>query len=440
MGAIIIGGGIVGLATALQLTRRYQGLPVTVIEKEQDVAAHQTGHNSGVVHAGVYYAPGSLKAAFCRAGVQATREICRHHGLPYEQRGKLIVATNDLELERLGALFARCVKNGLDPERLDGRQLSEREPRIIGKGAIFVQSSSSTDYPAIARTMVKEIRRRGGTVLCGVEVVGVKERSTEVTVETTEGEFKTEFVTVCVGLHADRMAAMCGIDLDFRIVPFRGEYFRLPNSKNEIVKHLIYPVPDPKLPFLGVHLTPMIGGYVTVGPNAVLAMAREGYRRSAVDLKEVAGLLGFPGFWRVMRNHAGSAVTELKNSLWRRGYLAECRKFCPELTLDDLSSYPAGVRAQAVLRDGTLVHDFAIRRTKRTLHVCNAPSPAATSAIPIAAYLVDQMSQAFEVGELRRQSLLPSSSNAVSGELKIEPVVNAANLTARPSDRVRQTP
>ena len=209
--------------------------------------------------------------------------------------------------------------------------------------AIFVQSSSITDYPAIARTMVKEIRRRGGTVLCGVEVVGIKERPTEVTVETTEGEFKTEFVTVCAGLHADRMAAMCGIDLDFRIVPFRGEYFRLPDSKNEIVKHLIYPVPDPKLPFLGVHLTPMIGGYVTVGPNAVLAMAREGYRRSAVDLKEVAGLLAFPGFWRVMRNHAGSAVTELKNSLWRRGYLAECRKFCPELTLDDLSSYPAGV-------------------------------------------------------------------------------------------------
>ena len=166
-------------------------------------------------------------------------------------------------------------------------------------------------------------------------------------------------------------------------------------------------MPDPKLPFLGVHLTPLIGGYVTVGPNAVLAMAREGYRRSAVDLKEVAGLLAFPGFWRVMRNHAGSAVTELKNSLWRRGYLAECRKFCPELTLDDLSSHPAGVRAQAVLRDGTLVHDFAIRRTKRTLHVCNAPSPAATSAIPIAAYLVDQMSQAFEVGEVRRQSLLP---------------------------------
>jgi L-2-hydroxyglutarate oxidase len=194
MGVIIIGGGIVGLATALQLTRRCQGLPVTVIEKEE-VAAHQTGHNSGVVHAGVYYAPGSLKAEFCRAGVQATLKFCRRHGLPYEQRGKLIVATNDLELERLGALFARCVKNGLDPERLDGRQLSEREPRITGKGAILVQSSGITDYPAIARTMVKEIRRRGGIVLCGVEVVGIKERPTEVTVETTEGEFKTEFVT-----------------------------------------------------------------------------------------------------------------------------------------------------------------------------------------------------------------------------------------------------
>jgi L-2-hydroxyglutarate oxidase len=199
VGVIIIGGGIVGLATALQLTRRYQGLPVTVIEKEEEVAAHQTRHNSGVVHAGVYYAPGSLKAEFCRAGVQATREICRHHGLPFEQRGKLIVATNDLELDRLGALFARCVKNGLDPERVDGPQLSEREPRIIGKGAIFVQSSSITDYPAIARTMVKEIRRRGGTVLCGVEVVGIKERPTEVTVETIEGEFKTEFVTVAAG-------------------------------------------------------------------------------------------------------------------------------------------------------------------------------------------------------------------------------------------------
>ena len=244
-------------------------------------------------------------------------------------------------------------------------------------------------------------RRRGQRRRSRVEVIGIREGPKEVVVETTQGEFKTDFVIVCAGLHADRMAALCGIDLDFRIVPFRGEYFRLRDSKNNIVKHLIYPVPDPRLPFLGVHLTPMIGGYVTVGPNAVLAMAREGYRRSAIDLKELAGLLAFPGFWRLMRDHAASALIELKNSLWRAGYLAECQKFCPELTLNDLSPYPAGVRAQAVLRDGTLMHDFAIRRTKRTLHVCNAPSPAATSAMPIGRHLVDQMVQGFDMGKIK---------------------------------------
>ena len=394
---IVIGGGIIGLSTAMQLSQRFPDLSISVIEKEPSLAAHQTGHNSGVIHAGVNYAPGSLKAKFCKEGSQATIDFCKQHSIPFEQCGKLIVATDTIGMERLAALYERCVSNGLSPEILEAAQLSEREPRVTGKGAIYVSSSGIADYPAIARAMASEVQKSGGTILTSAKVLDIREEVDSVAVETTAGTLHADHVVVCGGLHADRLAAMCGIELDFRIVPFRGEYYRLPAAKNDIVRHLIYPVPDPALPFLGVHLTRMIGGYVTVGPNAVLALAREGYRWGQVNLKDLAEMARFPGFWRVLRNHWSSAITEARNSLSVRSYLNECRKYCPELTIEDLEPYPSGVRAQAVLNDGTLVHDFMIRNSRRTLHVCNAPSPAATSAIPIGRYLAERCASAFEM-------------------------------------------
>lgn len=402
---IVIGGGIVGLSTAMQLAERFPRFSVTVIEKEETLATHQTGHNSGVIHAGVYYAPGSFKARFCRAGAEATYDFCRRHDLPTERCGKMIVATDEIGLERLAALFDRCVQNGLSPELLSAAELSRREPNIVGKGAIFVSSSGIADYPAIARAMASIVERSGGKLNTGTRVIDLREDGDSVVAETTKGQIRADFAIVCGGLHADRLAARCGIDLDFMVVPFRGDYYRLPESRNDIVRHLIYPVPDPALPFLGVHLTRMIGGYVTVGPNAVLALAREGYNWSRINLSDLGELARFPGFWRVLSRHARSAVSEFTNSLFRKGYLAECRKYCPDLKIEDLQPHPAGVRAQAVLRDGTLVHDFLIRRTKRTLHVCNAPSPAATSALPIGSHLVDHFANGFEHGCAHPQGL-----------------------------------
>ncbi len=380
---IVIGGGIVGLSTANQLGAAFPDLSITLVEKEDEVGRHQTGHNSGVIHAGVYYAPGSLKAQLCKAGATATYDYCRQHGIPVEQCGKLIVATDDVERARLETLYARCIENGLSPEKLDAGQLRRREPNITGLAAIFVAATGITDYGMIARTMAGEIEARGGTVLTGTRVLSMREEGDRVVVETTRGDLQSDFAVVCGGLHADRFARMCGIDLDFRIIPFRGEYYRLPESKNHVVRHLVYPVPDPALPFLGVHLTRMIGGYMTVGPNAVLALSREGYRWSDISLPDLAAMASFPGLWRVLKQHRRSAMAEFRSSVFRQHYLRQCQKYCPELVLEDLLPYPAGVRAQAVLRDGTLVHDFMMRNTRRTLHVCNAPSPAATSAIPI---------------------------------------------------------
>jgi (S)-2-hydroxyglutarate dehydrogenase len=379
----------------MRLCERYTGIAVTVIEKEPELAAHQTGHNSGVIHAGVYYAPGSLKARFCQEGAAATYAFSHEHGLPVEQCGKLIVATNALERERLDALYTRCLDNGLAPERLDKAALTRAEPRVRGEAAILVKTSGIADYPAITRKMADIVRAAGGEILLGYEVKTLREDADGVTVEAGNRTVRARHAIVCGGLMADRLMRMCGLEPPFRIVPFRGEYFRLPASKNDIVKHLVYPVPDPALPFLGVHLTRMIGGYVTVGPNAVLALAREGYRWRDISPADLLDMARFPGFWKVIGRNRKSAVTEMRNSAFRRFYLKECQKYCPELTLSDLEPYPAGVRAQAVLADGTLVHDFMIERGKRSLHVCNAPSPAATSAIPIGKHLVDQFDLMF---------------------------------------------
>jgi len=388
---IIIGGGILGMSTAMQLKQAYPDRRMLVVEKERDAARHQTGHNSGVIHAGVYYTPGSLKARFCLEGNRATKAFCETHDIPYDNCGKLLVATNDLEMQRMKALWERTEANGLTREWLSGEALVEREPNITGVGGIFVPSSGIVDYTAVTRAMAAEFERKGGEIRYNAEVTGLEERRREVVVTTTVGEVSSRYLVTCSGLMADRVVHMLGRDPGFTICPFRGEYYQLPAEHNDIVNHLIYPIPDPSMPFLGVHLTRMIDGSVTVGPNAVLAFKREGYRRRDVSVRDLAQMLTHPGILKVLARNLRPGLVEMKNSLHKRGYLELVRKYCPSLTLDDLRPYPAGVRAQAVSRDGKLVDDFLFVNTPRTVNVGNAPSPAATSAIPIGAHIVDKV-------------------------------------------------
>ncbi len=386
----VIGSGIVGAATAWELTSKGYG-PVVVVEKEVTVARHQTSHNSGVIHAGIYYEPGSLKAVLCREGAAATKAFAAEHGIPVETCGKLLVATNPLELERLAALQQRAEVNSIDAETVDAAELRRREPHIVGLGALFVRETAITDYPAIAAKLLDLVIEAGGELRTGVTVTDIRETTTAVTLGTNLGPIEARRVVFCAGLQADRLARLAGLASDVRIVPFRGEYYDVVPDKADLVKTLIYPIPDPALPFLGVHLTPTVSGGLNVGPNAVLGLAREGYRKGSVSWRDVRDLATYSGMWRVARANVRVGSRELKNSLWKRGYLRECRKYCPELTLADLTPREAGIRAQAVMRDGSFVHDFLLRRTDRTLHVINAPSPAATSALPIAAHLVSTL-------------------------------------------------
>ena len=387
----IIGGGIVGLATAMALLKRQPGASLVILEKETTLARHQTGHNSGVIHAGIYYAPGSLKAELCKRGAEATKQFCSEHGIKFEVCGKLLVASTALEVQRMEALYARSQLNGMKVERLDAEQLRAREPNIVGLGGLFLDATGIVDYRQVCETMAEVIRRKGGEICLEKTVTAIAEDTDKVTVNTLDGAWQARHLVVCAGLQSDRLATLAGIDIDHQIIPFRGEYFRLPASKNNIVNHLIYPIPDPELPFLGVHLTRMIDGSVTVGPNAVLGLGRENYKKFSVNWKDVAEYARFPGFWKTIWQNLGSGSVEMKNSLFKSGYLEQCRKYCPSLELDDLLPYEAGIRAQAVMRDGTLVHDFLFAQTPRMLHVCNAPSPAATSAIPIGEMIADRM-------------------------------------------------
>lgn len=385
----IVGGGIVGLATAREILQRRPGASLVLLEKEADLAHHQTGHNSGVIHAGVYYAPGSLKARLCRAGNEQTKQFCAEHGIPIEVCGKLIVATSPIEVRRLADLKQRCQANEIATQDVAGTELSTLEPRIAGLAALLVPSTGIVDYRRVSVALGEDIRKLGGEVRLRSTVLGIAEQSDEVLVKLADGEpIRASQLIACAGLQCDRLARAAGLRVDLRVIPFRGEYFRLPIDKADIVKHLIYPVPDPDLPFLGVHLTRMIGGFVTVGPNATLGFAREGYPHLSFNLRDTLDTLGFPGFWRVVRKHWRSTLSELRGSLLKARYLQECRKYCPELTLQDLQPYPAGIRAQAVLADGTLVHDFMFADTPRMVHVLNAPSPAATAAMPIASMIV----------------------------------------------------
>ncbi|MCK6210715.1 L-2-hydroxyglutarate oxidase [Georgenia sp. EYE_87] len=386
---LVIGGGIVGLSTAMALQRR--GATVVVLEKEAEVATHQTGHNSGVIHAGLYYAPGSLKARLCRAGERATKEFAAAHDIPFRAVGKLVVATNDVEVSRLAGLRERAGENGIHVEPVSAARLRELEPNVAGREALLVPATAVVDYRQIARAMADDVRAAGGQIVTRAAVTAIREDEDGVQVRADGRTLRAGRVVACAGLQADRLARAAGLDVDFRIVPFRGEYYELPPERAGIVRHLIYPVPDPDLPFLGVHLSPTIDGRTTVGPNAVLGLAREGYRRSEASLTDVLDYAAFPGMWKLARRNLRTGAVEVASSLSRRGYLARCQRYCPSLRLSDLRPHPTGIRAQAVLRDGTLVHDFLLRETPRQLHVANAPSPAATSALPIGEMIADRV-------------------------------------------------
>lgn len=387
----VIGGGIVGVATAYRLLDRHPGASLLLVEKADALGVHQTGHNSGVIHSGIYYEPGSLKARLCRAGAQQTKEFAAAHDIPFRVCGKLLVATDSAEHARMVTLYERSVTNGVEVELLDTAELVRREPRVTGVGALYVPSTGIIDYQRVTAALADEVRAAGGEIVLGTEITAIDETADAVTVSGPSGSWRAARLVVCGGLQADRLARLAGVDTDLRIVPFRGEYYQLPPDRSDLVHTLIYPIPDPELPFLGVHLSPTIDGGLTVGPNAVLGLSREGYRKGSVDLRDAREVLGYRGFHRVAAANVRTGLREMRNSVFKRGYLAECRRYCPELTRQDLLPREAGIRAQAVRWDGTLVHDFLLERTARSVHVLNAPSPAATSALPIAAHIAAQL-------------------------------------------------
>ena len=392
---IVVGGGIVGASTALSLITKHPKKQVLLVEKEKSFASHQTGHNSGVIHAGVYYEPGSLKAEFCREGLKETIKFCSLHQIPFHQCGKLLVATNDVELKRMDELYERCKSNDIGAEVLDQNKLNEIEPNVFGIGALLVKSTGIVNYKLITEKMTEQFESLGGEFLLNTKIINLQEDEDRIQVTTPNETFNSRYLVCCAGLMADRIAELLKIKINFQIVPFRGEYFKLPEKHNNLVKHLIYPIPDPSLPFLGVHLTKMIDGSITVGPNAVLGFKREGYSKFNFSIKDTLQLLSFKGFHKVLTKNFKSGLYEMKNSIFKRGYLKEVQKYSPLIKLNDLQSYPAGIRAQAVLDDGTLVHDFLFAESKRSIHVCNAPSPAATSAIPIGRYITDKATEAY---------------------------------------------
>ncbi|WP_412050782.1 L-2-hydroxyglutarate oxidase [Hoeflea sp. Naph1] len=387
----IVGGGIVGLAAAYAISRQRPGARIIVIEKERQLASHQTGHSSGVIHAGIYYAPKSFKAELCRAGERDTKAFCDENGIPYRTPGKMVVATDDLELQRLGALEVNAAANNISCRRLNGAELIEMEPAVSGVGALLVEQTGIVDYAQVSRALASYLTAAGGEIVMSVGVERLEERSDHVRVLAPQQSWEARYVIACAGLQSDRLAVSSGMDVNFQVIPFRGEYFALRSDLSGLVERMIYPVPDPALPFLGIHLTPMMDGALTVGPNAVLGFAREGYPKFSVNPRDVAAFLGFPGFWKLIAGNISNGIDEMKDSLFKRAYLEKCRKYCPALQLEDLQPYRTGIRAQAVSRSGVLIHDFMFLQSKRQLHVCNAPSPAATSALPIGRMIFDRL-------------------------------------------------
>jgi L-2-hydroxyglutarate oxidase LhgO len=386
-----VGGGIIGLAVGRQLA--LAGVPVVVFEKEKSLAAHQTGHNSGVVHSGIYYPPGSAKAILTRRGVVLLRKFCEEHRIPYDERGKLVVARSAVEVSRLREIQRRGTANGVPGlVWLEGDEIRELEPDVAGVAALLSPTTAITDYVAIANAYALDIKSSGGLVLTGTPVTGItRHGSDRVEVDTPSGAQTLSRLVICAGLQTDLVSAAAGDEPYPEIIPFRGEYLRLRPSARARVRRLIYPVPDPAYPFLGVHLTPRVDGSSDLGPNAVLAFAREGYLRRRVSAEQLGRLLRSRGFHRLARQHWRAGVREMRGSLFRQAYLAEARTYLPWLTASDVVSAPAGVRAQAVDADGSLVDDFRIRELGPITAVRNAPSPAATASLAIAEHIVNSL-------------------------------------------------
>jgi L-2-hydroxyglutarate oxidase LhgO len=385
----IIGGGIVGLATAYELSRRRPRVPVIVIEKERELAHHQTGHNSGVIHSGVYYKPGSAKARTCTRGGELLRRFCDDNDVSYLRCGKVIIARTLDEVPALEELHRRGTANGVPGlELIPPERLREIEPHATGIRALHVPTAAIVDYREVCAALARKIVAAGGTIRTGARVTAIRESSDEVVIETTGGELRAEAYIACAGLHSDRVVRMSGRRPGARIVPFRGEYYELVPERRDLVRGLIYPVPDPRFPFLGAHFTRTIHGAVEAGPNAVLALAREGYRKRDVNPRDVLETLSYGGFWRLIAKYWRTAAGEVYRSLSKRAFARALMTLVPEISARDLVAAPAGVRAQALAPDGVLHDDFLIVEQKRSLHVCNAPSPAATAALAIAEEIV----------------------------------------------------
>jgi L-2-hydroxyglutarate oxidase len=391
----IIGGGIVGLATAYKLASR-PGFEVTVLEKEAEVGRHQSGNNSGVMHAGLYYEPGSLKARLAVSGIRQLRAFCEEHSIPHETCGKLVVATETRELPLLKNLMDRGQRNGLEGLRwLGPEQLSEIEPHAKGLAAVQVPEEGIVDYPKVCSRLSDLLRRSGGTVVTGAQVTALKQVNSGWRTETTAGSFESRVIVNCAGLHADRVAKLAGETCGLKIIPFRGQYYKLKADRERLVRNLIYPVPDPAFPFLGVHFTRMIRGGIEAGPNASLAFAREGYRKSTINLRDLAEASTYSGLWRFVGRYPSACRDELGKTMSRKLFCRALQKLVPEVQPDDLVRANAGVRAQAILPDGRMVNDFYFRERPGALHVLNAPSPAATASLSIADEIVRRLASQF---------------------------------------------
>ena len=388
----IVGGGIVGLPTAYALLQRHPELRILVLEKEPQLAMHQSGHNSGVIHSGIYYRPGSLKAKLCVGGGRQLTAFCDAHGIAYQRCGIVIVAVTQDERARLDALYERGLANGVPGlARIGPERLRELEPHVRGLAALHLPQVGIVDFRAVATAIAREITRAGGDIRTAAQVTQLRAEPEGWRLVTPGATYHAECLVNCGGLHADTLARLAGDRADVRLVPFRGEYYMLPPSRHGLVRGLVYPVPDPAMPFLGVHFTKMLDGGVHVGPNAVLALKREGYRRSDVSWRDCGELLVSGGFWRMVRRYWRAGLEESVRSWSRRALLRAARRLVPALTLDDLQPSPAGVRAQAIAPDGALLDDFVLRDAPHALHVYNAPSPAATASLSIGAHIADRV-------------------------------------------------
>ena len=391
---IIVGGGIVGLATAYRLAERFPGVRITILEKESQVGQHQTGHNSGVLHCGLYYRPGSVKARLAVTGIRQMVEFCREHAIPHEVCGKLVVAADESEVPRLRDLEERGRANGLQGLcRLEPAHMQEIEPHVGGVAALRVPQEGIVDYPAVCRKLESLLHARGAKVVTGARVTRLEQRSGGWLTFTSAGEFACDFLIGCAGLHSDRVAEMAGERREVRILPFRGEYYKLKTERQFLVRHLIYPVPDPRFPFLGVHLTRLIHGGIEAGPNAVLAFAREGYRKSDFNARDLWDALTYRGFWRFLQRFPSTAWYEMRRSFSRKLFCRALQRLVPELQPGDLATGGSGVRAQAISPEGELVQDFNLIARPNALHVLNAPSPAATASLAIGEEIVRMVEQ-----------------------------------------------